>query len=423
MERPLLREGSPPARAGWSPAALTWVLVTQFVAFGLVLGVQGVVWVDVMTDLSLREGIFGTMQLALPMVGIAVLMFNGQLYAWLGAKRQSVVALGLLGAGMLVLAVTDNLWTFAVALVLAGLGFAMLDAATNSAGMDLEQATGRHIMNVMHGLQSAGVMGGAVMTGVALSAGLSFRAVSALSVLVFCVPVVLATVPVRFAPAVQEDDGMGGGERLRRKPGFVRLAGITFLGSAAEAIAVVWTVIYLANVGASIAVSGATYAIFNGAMLVGRFANASVVTKLGARMSLLISSVGIVLSVLPLLLLDNVPMAITAFTLLGLSVAGVQPTALSAAAPLSTNTGAVAAGIMMSAYGALLVAPVVYGWAADFTSLRSAMVVVAMCGVAAVWLSLRLRMADSGRTGNDNGNAACMSGNATSMADTAGRPT
>ncbi len=373
----------------WNPKSLSAILVAQFIAFGVVLGVQGVIWVEVMADLALREGVFGTLQLALPLVGLLVLMFNGQLYAGLGSKWQSVLALALLGAGMLVLAVTTNLWLFALALVFSGLGFAMLDAATNAAGMDLEQATGRHVMNLMHGLQSAGVMVGAVATGAVLATGLSYHAVAALSVLVFCVPVVLATLPVRFAPGLQEEEAAGDGALLRN-PIFRKLAGITFLGSAAEAVAVVWTVIYLVNLEASIAVSGVIYAIFNGAMLVGRFLNAAVVSRFGSRVSLLISSVGILVAVAPLLAFDNVPAAVVAFTLLGLAVAGVQPTALSASAPLAANTGSVAAGIMMSAYGALLIAPLAYGWIADFSSLRAAMIVLALCGLAAVWLCLGL---------------------------------
>ncbi|MER7458826.1 MFS transporter [Micromonospora sp. NPDC126480] len=390
MDRQLTRDVAAPVERGWSPRALTAILVAQFIAFGIVLGVQGVIWIEVMTNLALSEGIFGTLQLALPLVGLLVLMFNGQLYTGLGTKLQSIVALALLGAGMLVLAVTDNLWTFTLALALSGLGFAMLDAATNSAGMDLEQATGRHVMNIMHGLQSAGVMAGAVVTGLVLAAGLSFQAVSALSVLVFCVPVVLATLPVRFAPALQEDDSSAGDGSLLRSPAFLKLAGITFLGSAAEAVAVVWTVIYVVNLDAPIALSGVTYAIFNGAMLVGRFLNAPVVARFGPRVSLLISSLGILVAVVPLLVFDNVGTAVVAFTVLGLAVAGVQPTALSAAAPLAANTGSVAAGIMMSAYAALLVAPLAYGWVADFTSLRAAMLVLGLCGFFAVWLSLRL---------------------------------
>lgn len=367
------------------------VLAGQFIVFGLILGIQGVIFAEVMVTLALSEGAFGTSQLALPLVGIVVLVFNGRLYTRWGNKRQSTVSVALLGAGMLVLAGLDSLPGFIVVLVLSGLGFAMLDAATSSAIMDVEQATDRHLMNIMHGLQSGSIMLGAFVTGFALAGGVSRRSIAVLSVLLLCLPVILLTTRVRFIPpnentGEQEQESGGGG--FLRKPLFAALAGICFLGSAAEAIAVVWTVVYMRYLEASIAVSGLTFALFNGAMLIGRFLNAAVVTKLGAPASLLMSGIGITASGVPLLASPGVPVAMAAFVVLGLSVAGVQPTALSASAPLSPNTGAVAAAIMMSAYLALLVAPVSYGWIAESVTLRSAMLVVALCGLLAVVLSL-----------------------------------
>jgi len=380
--------------------ALTAVLAAQFVAFGLVLGVQGVIWAEVMRRLALGAGLFGTLQLALPLVGLVVLLFNAKLYTHLGNRLQSFLSLGLLGAGMLVVAATASVPGFLVALALSGLGFAALDAASSSATMDLEQATGRHAMNVMHGLQSAAVMVGALVSGLALAAGWSYAAVAVVAAAACCVPVMAATLPAPYprAGGAEEDPDLPDGD-LRRDPRFLALAGICFLGSAAEAIAVVWTVIYLRDLGASLAVSGLALALFNGAMLVGRFVNAPLVARAGARPSLVISGVGIVAAVVPLLLSASIPVAIGSFTLLGLAVAGVQPTALSAAAPLSSNSGAATAGIMMSAYAALLVAPLAYGWLAEASSLRPAMVAVAALGAVATWLALSVRRDGHPRSG------------------------
>ncbi|HEX6292813.1 MAG TPA: MFS transporter [Herpetosiphonaceae bacterium] len=391
MSQPLVSETTPSAVGEWRPGALKLLLVGQFAIFGLVLGVQGVVWAEVMVALSLSEGVFGTAQFTLPLVGFVVLLFNGQLYLRLGNKRQSILSLLLLASAMLVLAAADHLWGLVVSLMLAGAGFAMLDAATNSAGIDLEQATGQHVMNVLHGISSGGVMLGAFLTGILLEAGWTYSLILLLSALI-CVPFILLTLPVRYPPAGQgesESADAAGGSFLRQAL-FIMLAAICFMGSAAEAIATVWAVIYLRGLEAPIAISGATFALFNAAMLIGRFLNAPLVARLGTRVSLLISGIGITVAAALLLLFSSISVAVVAFVLLGLAVAGVQPTVLSASAPLARNSGAVAAAVMMSAYAALLVAPPVYGWAAEFTSLRLAMLLVGVCGFLTTWLAVAL---------------------------------
>lgn len=393
MSQLMVHEANPAAERAWKPNLLIALLAGQFIAFGLVLGVQGVILAEVMITLALTEGIFGTIQLALPVIGFLVLMFNGKLYLRLGNKWQAILSLLLLASAMLVFSAIANLWGLILGLILSGAGFAMLDAATNSASMDFEQASGRHILNIMHGLSSGGVMLGAFITGFALESGWSYQTVAMISALACCVPIILATLPARYPNSgqAQAEATDTAGERFHKKPLFIALASICFLGSASEAIAVVWTVIYLRGLEASIAVSGTVFALFNGAMLLGRFINAPIVARLGSRISLLISGIGMVIAAALLLLFNTIPIAIVAFILLGFAVAGIQPTALSAAAPLSpNNSGAVAAPIMMSAYGALLLAPLIYGWLAEFTALRTAMLLVGICGFITCWLTMSI---------------------------------
>src|SRR5687768_12464081 len=127
--------------AGLSESAhiggLRVALLAQSIAFGLILGVQGVIWVEVLTRLSLSEGVFGSAQLALPLIGVVVLVFNAQIYGALGAKNQSMVSIALLLAGMLSIGLVQSLLGLVLGLLLCGLGFAGLDAATNAAAIDL----------------------------------------------------------------------------------------------------------------------------------------------------------------------------------------------------------------------------------------------------------------------------------------------
>ncbi len=116
--------------------------------------------------------------------------------------------------------------------------------------------------------------------------------------------------------------------------------------------------IYLRGLGATALVGGAAFALFNGAMFIGRLANARLVARVGPRVSLIASGVGIAVSAGLLLAPGGVSSAVAAFVVLGLASAGIVPTVLSAAAEVAPGqTGAIAGGILAAAYGSFIVCP------------------------------------------------------------------
>jgi fucose permease len=156
-------------------------------------------------------------------------------------------------------------------------------------------------------------------------------------------------------------------------------------------------VIYLHELGAAAVVGGVAFALFNGAMFFGRLGNTWLVSRGGAHVSLVASGAAMLLSAL-LLLLPGVPLAIGAFMLLGLAVAGVVPTVLSAAARFAPgNTAALTGGIMAAAYSGFIICPPLTGWIADQFSLQAALITVAFSGLAVIWLA---RQVPAGRIEN-----------------------
>jgi fucose permease len=138
-------------------------------------------------------------------------------------------------------------------------------------------------------------------------------------------------------------------------------------------------------------VGGAAFALFNGTMFFGRLGNTWLVTRRGARVSLIVSGAAMLLSALLLLLPGGVSLAIVAFMLLGLAVAGVVPTVLSAAAKFAPgNTAVLTGGIMAAAYSGFIICPPLTGWIADLFSLQAALLNVGFCGLAVIWLALRV---------------------------------
>ncbi|MDQ5854556.1 MAG: MFS transporter, partial [Chloroflexota bacterium] len=115
--------------------------------------------------------------------------------------------------------------------------------------------------------------------------------------------------------------------------------------------------------------------------------NAPLLDRLGARISLLISGAGLVLATAALMAGTSVPLAVAAFALAGLAVAGVVPTVLSVAARLEPgNSGMIAGGFMAAAYAGFIIIPPITGLVADLFSVKAALLSIALSGLAILWL-------------------------------------
>jgi MFS family permease len=376
--------------ASWRPAPALALLLAYFVLIGVIIGGEGVLWAEIVATLRLSDATFGMTQLASPLLSVIVLLQAGALTTGLGKKRMAAVGLVALGAALLLTAAAGGLWAFAGALAVAGLGFGLVETAMNSATLDWEHATRRSVMNAMHAGFSGGAVVGAFGAGMLLDAGWRYPGVLAL-LAACCAAALLATLPVRYPPPEPPADGAGSPlAALRLLAGsraIILLAALALMGIVGESIAITWSVIYLRSLGAPALIGGAAFALFNGAMFIGRLANAPLVARYGARLSLFVSGGLLVASGVLLLVPPGVPLAVAALALAGLGVAGVIPTALSAAARLAPgNAGAVTGALMSAAYLGFIICPPLIGWIAELISLRAALVLIGASGVAIIAL-------------------------------------
>jgi fucose permease len=396
VEQPLLGERPIVKAFRWRPRLALALLLAYFGLFGTIIGAQGVLWAEIIQALSLSKTIFGGVQLVAPLLSVGLLLVSGQIDSWLGKKRMALAGLALLAAAQLALARAPNLALLLMALLVTGAGNALLETAMNSATLDWEQITRHNVMNAMHAGFSAGAMLGAFGAGALLGLGWRYDQVLLLLMLLAIV-ILIATLPVTYPPVVASDhaEHAGPAATLRMlvvRPGILVLAVLCLFGIVGESVANLWSVIYLRELGAHAVLGGAAFALFNGAMLTGRLFKTALVARKGARASLLVSGAGVTLSTVLLMLPGGVPIAVLAFGLLGLAVAGVVPTALSAAARLSPgNSGAVTGAIMATAYSGFIVIPPLTGWLADLFSLQVALVSVGLSGLGMLWLARRVR--------------------------------
>jgi fucose permease len=377
----------------WRPRTAIALLLSYFGLFGLLIGSQGVLWAEVVRALSLSKTVFGTVQLVAPLLSVVLLLAAGRIDRALGKKRMALGGLALLAAAQVAIGRAPGLGLLIFALLLTGAGNALLEAAMNSATLDWERATGRSVMNAMHAGFSGGAVVGAFGAGRLLEAGWAYNQIFVLLTLL-AVLNIAATLPIAYPPAqAGEADGatttiaLPG---LLRQPLLIVLALVSLLGVVGESVANLWSVIYLRELGAGAFLAGAAFGLFNVAMLVGRLLNTPLVSRYGARVSLIVSGAGVALATL-LLLPGGIMLGIISFALLGLAVAGVVPTALSAAARLMPgNSGAITGAIMAVAYSGFVVIPPLTGWIADTVSLQAALVSVGLSGIAILWLARRV---------------------------------
>jgi fucose permease len=394
VEQPLVNERRIGRADAWRPPVMLALLAVYFGLFGVIIGAQGVLWAELVRALRLSKSTFGAVQLVSPLLSVLLLLAGGQLANWAGKKRLALASLVVLACSNVALSSANGLLGLAGALLLTGAGNALLEMSMNGATLDWEQATGRSVMNLMHAGFSGGAVLGALVAGLLLGVGWNYIAVLLL-LASLCGLVLLATLTVRYPPSEPIPSTHGavrGPIRLifSQRP-LILLSIICILGIVGESFANLWSVIYLHELGAAAVVGGAAFALFNGAMFFGRLANTWLVIQRGARISLLVSGAAMLLSALLLLLPSSVPLAIGAFMLLGLAVAGVVPTVLSAAARFAPgNTAALTGGIMAAAYCGFIICPPLTGWIADQFSLQAALITVGLSGLIVIALARRV---------------------------------
>lgn len=394
----------------WQPGLALAVLTANFALLGMTIGTQGVVWAEVMPRLGLTSGVFGTAQLLAPLVSIGVLLLGGRLAARVGGRRLAVASLAGLALGSLVLGWSTSLAGLLGALVLFGIGNGLFEIAMNGAALDWEHAQRRHVLNGLHAGYSGGAAIGAVAAGALLGLGWTYLQVLTLVAGVAGLLAVV-TLRTRFPPGETVTPTLpsppSGSPRVRGDEGdkladdlsatvrllvshrvLVALALIAMLGSVGESVANLWSVILLRERGADAVLGGATFALLNGAMMLGRLFNAPLVARWGSRLSLTVSGLGLVLTTVLLLAPGGLWLAVLGFVLLGVAVAGFVPTVLTAGARLAPGQSGALAGAMLAAvYASFVVAPPLVGWLAELFSLQAALALLGVCGVAVLALT------------------------------------
>ena len=364
--------------------------------FGLFWGVFAVLLTDLSRALDLSPGPLG----AALFVGAAASILTMATLGWtsdrLGRKAFLVLSGGVFGLGISGLAVSGGYAALLVTLVVLYSASGLYDVGINSAAVDLEQATGRRFMPLVHAAFSAGATVGAVGAGVLVQAGADYRLVY-LGLLVPLGLLLLGFAVARFPAGEQDGAAAGGGAHygLYRHLPILLVGGIATLGLGSEGEMEHWSGIYLRDtLGLPALLGGSGVAVFYAAMAVGRLGTAGVVRLLGNRTTLLLAGLSTAAG-MGLALVTREPVLVVAgFLIVGLSLAAVAPIAFSMAGDVAPGgTGAAVSVVTTLGYGGFLLGPVIVGGLAELTGLRTALLTIVVAGLVIAVLALRVSTA------------------------------
>ena len=370
------------------------VLLGAFGSFGIFAGTFAVLLADLSRALELSPAPLG---FAL-FVGAAASILAMALLGWtadrLGRREFLIISGGAMGAGIAALAFSGGYAALLAALIVLHAASGLYDVGINAAAVDLEKATGRRIMAVLHASFSAGGAVGALSAGALLSAGVDYRHVY-LGVLLPLGTVILAVATIRFPPPGEPPDNEGRGERpaLYRNLPLLLIAVIATLALLSEGEMEHWSGVYLRQtLGLSAVVGGSGVAVFYGAMAAGRLGAAFVIARFGNRLTLraagLLAASGMTLA----LATREPPFVIAGFLVVGLALSAVVPIAFSAAGDLAPERAGAAISVVTTlGYGGFLLGPVMVGGLAEALGLRIALGIIAVSGLLIFTLALRLK--------------------------------
>lgn len=350
-------------------------------------------------DLGIDEAVLGLMILAFGIGSLVTMPLVGMGIARVGSRRLAIGLAAALAPMLLALTVAPGPWAAAAVLVVLGGLVGGMDVAMNANAVSVERRMGRAIMSSCHAWWSLGGLAGAATGGLLIARlGVAGHAVAVLvaglAILAAAVPAVLHDAP-EAAPVPAAGRAPGGRGGL---PLLALLVGVMALFSMIPEGAVLdWSALYLKQeLAAPVETAGLAFAAFSATMALMRFGGDPIRDRLGAVMTLRVSTVVAGVGMLAAAWADSVAGAAAGFAVAGLGIANMVPIAFSAAG----NLPGLAPGIGISivsfmGYSGLLFAPSLIGFVAGHTGLGVIFAALPLLYLVVLGLSGLARHADA----------------------------
>jgi MFS family permease len=366
--------------------------LAAFFAFGLLWGAWAALVPAVQTAVGASKAALGLALLFIAVGSVPAMLLTGRELDRRGTRILPWLLAGMGAAGVLP-AFVGSVPALAAALLAIGIFTGATDVAMNAAVSELEVKRDTRLMQLAHALYSAGVLVGALATGLARELGAGRLEV-------------LGGVALALLVAAALNRGH---ERVERRPAAagrgLRLSRAAIpLGIACAAAFVIeggmenWGAIFLErDLEASPGASALAPAAYGGAMMLGRLSGQWLETRLGDTLLLAGAMTVALCGLVGAATAPNVPTAIAAFFVGGAGISIAAPALFGAGGRLATpeERGRAVATVTTIGYLGFLVGPPVVGGIAGAIGLRAAFGTLALLAVGLVLVTPRLHL--SGR--------------------------
>jgi MFS family permease len=372
-------------------------LALAYVAFGSFWGCLAVTVGDLLHDRGLNAGQLGFYLTLTSITGIVTMAWIAPRLEHLPRQWTIPAAIAIEGTGAILLAILPARG-LAFAFITIGVGTGLVDVLVNAVGYERERASGRAVLQWVHMTYSVGGGAGALMAGILLTTGASWRT----ALIVTGTAQLMAGGINVFSSTLR---GVPERERSEEKvslTAFVRwpylLVPALIVASAffVEGSMDVWSGVYLQqSLGASAMAAAVGFSAFAFATAAGRALAARILFGLGYRRTVIASGIGAVLAGLAAVLAPTIAVAGIAYLLLGFCIAAAAPAAFGSIEGGDPKTAGLAiAAVTTAGYSGFIVGPPLLGWLADATgSFRITMLLITLSTLGVLIGGLLIRHA------------------------------
>jgi MFS family permease len=342
-------------------------------------------------DIGASERGLGFALLFIAVGSLVAMPMSGRLVSLVGARRVTTACIVICALSYSALGAAPNLVLLSAVLLVLGAGVGVWDVAMNVSAHAVEVRARRPLMPGFHAGWSIGTVAGAGLGALAAKTGVDPAVHFAACALVVGVAAVVATQSMPDQAAEDEEharDLLAGEDvaaehhvpqqrALVRDPRLIGLGVMTFCAAWAEGAANDWLALMLTDDReATEALAALGFAVFAGAMTLGRVAGNRVVESLGRVRSLRAGAVVAAVGVVALLGVPVLGVSYLGALLWGLGISIGFPLAMSAAGETPGRGPSAIATVATIAYAGFLVGPPLIGSVAHETGLSTALWVV-----------------------------------------------
>jgi len=328
---------------------------------------------DIQAGLGIDDATLGMALTTAAVGGLIVNLGAGRIIQAAGTKAVIVLGIPALAVLTAMVAWVSNLWLLFPNLLVMGGVFSLINVAINLEADRVEAATGRRVMNLCHGVWSAGMLitalGGTGARAIEMSSAMHLALIIPLTV------VVTAATLVRMeASPPAPDDKMEGPRAALPTRRTLMLVAFGLSAGIAQSATQNWSVIFMEQVLASPDwVATLPLSAYLVAMTIGRFFADGWLERWGGRPVALILSLISLLGCLAVILAPNFWIALSGFALMGVGTAVLFPMMVTGAARSTSRSAAEAVSAVLLLTGvAMMIAPALMGWIAENYGLRAA---------------------------------------------------